>query len=289
MELRHLKYFIAVAEEQSFSKAAKKLNIAQPPLSYQINILENELKLKLFNRNVRPIELTLAGKYFYQKSLELLTSLHNYCEETLKISTGESGSLKIAFSGNGIFYTIPFIVNKMQLKYPLIKLDLIPLNTHDQIKYLIENFIEIGIICALPTLNEIETKIICEENFLLVLPKSHKLAKINKPIDLHDLKQDKFILTKKDAGEHYYNIIEKIFLDASLKPIVIQEVYDLYTALALVKANLGVTIVPESFKKLSLNGIVFKKISNINEKLFTAIAWRKDSKNPLVKLIIDLF
>lgn len=289
MELRHLKYFIAVAEEKSFSKAARRLNIAQPPLSYQINMLEEELNLKLFDRTVRPIELTLAGKYFYEKSLETIKSIQNYCKEAYKISIGEAGNLKISFTGNGIFGTIPQLIKDFRQKYPLIKLDLMQMNTHEQINRLMDNYIQIGMICAIPNMEEIQTKVIRREKFVLVLSKKHYLSKNSFPINLSDLKQDKFILTKKEAGEYYYNVLEKIFLEANLKPDIVQEVYELYTALALVRTGLGVSIVPESLKSFKLDGIVFKEIANVNEELITAVAWKKDSNNSLIKLFVDMF
>ncbi len=287
MELRHLKYFVTVAEEHSFSKAARRLNIAQPPLSYQINMLEQELNLKLFNRNTRPIELTMAGKYFYEQSLKILQSVQFSCEQTQKIANNEIGNLNISFTGNGMFLNLPKVINKFRQEYPLVRLNLLQMNTHDQLNRLSQNLLQIGMLCGIPSIPEIETHVICEEKFLVVLPQKHPLAKIRTGINLNELKKDSFILTQKLAGEYYYNIINNIFLNANFQPNIIQEVYELHTALALVKSGLGITIIPESIKNFRLNGIVFKSINNINEKLITSVAWRKDNKNPLVNLFVN--
>ncbi len=287
MELRHLKYFVTVAEEHSFSKAARRLNIAQPPLSYQINMLEQELNLKLFNRNTRPIELTMAGKYFYEQSLKILQSVQFSCEQTQKIANNEIGNLTISFSSNGIFYSLPKVVKKFRHEYPLVNLNLMQLNTSDQLDRIKQNFLQIGIVCGTPNLPEIQSAFLFEEKFLIVLPKNHPLAKINTSINLDDLQEDFFILTQKSAGEYYYNVVESIFINANFKPNVIQKVCELDTALSLVKSGLGITIVPESIKNFRFNGIVFKPINNTNEKLITSVIWNKNNKNSLVKLFVD--
>ena len=287
MELRHLRYFIAVAENSSFSKAAKQLHMAQPPLSYEISILEKELHTRLIDRSTRPIKLTESGKFFYKKAINILQEIENTCKDTHQIDNGIYGSITIGFTGSVIFDIIPKSVHLFNTIYPSIRLHLLQLSTAEQIERLQNNTIDIGFLCSVPNFTDLCSKIIIKEPFMLALPANHYLSTEIKPIDLRRLHNEHFITTYKSFGEYYYNTIERLFLINNLRPKIVQEVSNLLTIMAFIKSGLGISIVPKSIQNFDIKDIIFKEIKN-TKYLTTVAVWKKDTDNFLIYKFIKL-
>ncbi|MFC0271835.1 LysR family transcriptional regulator [Metabacillus herbersteinensis] len=287
MELRHLKYFIMVAEELHFGRAAKRLNISQPPLSQQIKQLEQELNITLFNRTNRSVELTVTGEVFLEKSRKILNYINNACEEAQGVDRGEIGELVLAFGGSAAFDLLPTIIQTCNKLLPNITLDLIQLTTSEQIKALEESRIHVGLLVSPIESSLIDTEMLRTESFVVCLPDYHPLAKRNGPINAIELANEKFIMPPMQAGKGYYDAINKIYEDAGFTPNVVQTAKEQHTMVSLVAAGIGIVIVPESTQFIKLEGIVYKLFNKPYIKV-NSIAWNKDNKHPVVKAFLKL-
>lgn len=291
MEIRHLRYFVAVAEELHFGKAAKRLLISQPPLSQQIMQLEDELEVVLFYRDNRNVELTEAGKAFYEKSIEILNLINFSCKEAQSIGKGEIGEITLGFTGSVTYELLPSIINICQKRLPNVKLELTQLTTAEQIKALEKRKIHIGLLISPIENSFLNSFVVSTEEFLVCLPENHYLAEKENPIDPKELENEKFILSPPEAGQGYYDSFYQIFEDAGFEPMVVQVVKEQLTMVSLVAAGLGIVIVPESTQNIKISGVVFKRLSKSYNKK-TSVAWNKDTKQPgtlaLLKLIQEV-
>ncbi|EXY04715.1 MULTISPECIES: LysR substrate-binding domain-containing protein [Bacillus cereus group] len=284
MELRHIRYFLALAEELNFSRAAEKLHIAQPPLSKQIKELEEEIGAKLFNRTKRHVELTNAGQVFLDKSYKILDQVEQACISTRLTSTGTEGELVIGFSGS-VQDLIPTI-QRYRERYPKFGIVLQQLSTTIQVKNLIEKKIDIGILAAPINSSKIHVRPVKKVCLRAIIPEKHPLA-IKQSIYIHDLENEPFIMATKSAAPFYYETFMNLFQSVGFAPKITVQANDLQTVSALVANGMGVALLPSSINPLS--GLIHRKVEDINTEIEASLAWRKDNKSELLEKFLELY
>lgn len=284
MELRHIRYFLTVAEELNFSRAAEKLNIAQPHLSRQIQELENEIGAQLFHRTRRQVELTNAGMTFMKRAHEIFNLLEEASISARLSSTGTEGELFIGFTGT-IQDLIPTIKLFRKL-YPHVRIILKLMSNSEQILSLNEKKIDVAFV-SVPIENEnINVKPVKNMPFVAALPENHYLAN-KQTISIPDLADETFIMTPKTAGSIYYETVMQAFEKYDLYPNLSIQAYDLQTVLLLVSAGMGITLTPSPIN--AFDGIVYRKLDDINLKVIGSIAWRKDNKSEILEKFLNFF
>lgn len=286
MELRHLRYFVTVAEELNFGRAATRLNMSQPPLSQQIQQLEADMGVPLFYRTNRKVELTDAGKVFLEKAYKILREVEKARDHTRKAYLGEYGKLAIGFTGSTLYDLIP-LLKSYRAKYPLVDVLLYQKGTVDQLLDLHEERIHIGLICTPIERNNLNIAVIRRQQFVAVLPTTHPLAAENRPIDIEELADETFIMPPREVGSAYYDTIMDIFHKVGFIPKVTTAHVSISVA-PLVSTGLGITLVPHSLQNLPVNGVVYKELTNTTSMIETAVAWRQNDRSPVVDMFLSL-
>ena len=282
MELRHLRYFLTLAQDLHFSKAAEKLNIVQPALSRQIKELEKELGFRLFERNKRNVHLTAAGDYFKKEAASIFGTLEEARQTAKLIAEGLSGEIRIGYVGSAAYKVIPELIASINKEFPNAQVYLSEQSSAQQVEQLQNGQLDICFIRNTTTGKNIVQKIITEDTFSLVFPTSHWFAK-KKINSLEELKNERFILPPKNNGEEYHAHILSIFQDAGFKPFILHESAHASTILKLVENNLGISLLPTFYKKVVTEKVKFIELTGIPQRSILSAIWMKESKNKLIK------
>ena len=249
LELRHLRYFVAVAEELHFGRAAQRLHLAQPPLSQQIRKLEQILGYPLFTRTSRSVSLTVAGESFLNSARRTLRTVERDIEETRSIGRGEVGSLHVGFVGSGMLATLPSIFRLYSEAFPRVRLHLHESFTARVVEGLENGTLDAGILRDGDPTKGLDTIPIFSEPFVAVLPASHPSAK-RKSISPAVLRHEPFVYYPRSAGARAFEKPMTIFDEFGFRPKIVQEASHWLTILRLVGAGLGVTIAPECVRRI---------------------------------------
>lgn len=281
MELRHLHYFIAVAEELHFSRAAERLRISQPPLSQQIRGLEDELGVKLFERTKRQVQLTEAGKVFLERSYLVLSQLKQAIEATQRIGRGEVGQLAIGFVGSATYTVLPDILSVFREQFPFVELRLHELTTTQQVQALHQKQVDVGIVRSAIIEPGLSVECILKESLVLALPETHPLSAETK-VSLSNLADESFILFPAKLGPIFYEQIINVCQQAGFHPKVAQEAVQMQTIIGLVAAGLGIAFVPASLQNFHRNGVIYRPLQEQTPTTGLYLTWRQYDSSPVI-------
>lgn len=287
MELRHLRYFIAVAEELHFTKAAQRLHIAQPPLSQQIQQLEAELKVKLFHRQTkRLVQLTEAGKVFLQEAYQLLVQLETSVALTQRIARGQTGQLRIGFTSLVIYDLLPLILQEFHQQFQEVELVLRELTTSQQEQALKDSLIHVGF--AHPPLEDdtLSYKCIHRQTLVVALSSTHSLAQ-QKQICVRALLNEPLIVFPRYLAPGLYDQIMSLFGQENCQPNITQSAIQMQTIIALVSARMGVAIIPSSLQNLQRPGVAYRPIVEQVPVIETAVIWQQNSLTPILENFLE--
>jgi DNA-binding transcriptional LysR family regulator len=269
MELRHLKYFLAVAEELNFTKASEKLCISQPPLSRQIIELENEIQARLFIRNNKKVELTEAGKYFEKGVKDLFQNLENITAKTKKIAENVSGEFRIAYISSIYSSEISELIKYLREQFPYVNFKLFEISTTKQISALEQGKIDLGIIRSPIKSPKIKSQLWFRDGFSVVYNKS--LIQIKSEEEIPNLKDEIFVFFNKDYAPYYHEVLLELCAFYGFIPKVVHESNNINSIVQLVKNGLGISIVPSNIAKNNQDtGIGFIELKKVN--LFTDVS-----------------
>jgi DNA-binding transcriptional LysR family regulator len=295
MELRHLRYFVTLAEELHFGKAAERLHIAQPPLSQQIRQLETELGFELFHRTKRNVQLTEAGQVFLVEVQQIFKQLEQAIQIGRQISRGEMGQLIVGFVGSATYNILPIILRAFRDRIPGVSLELHELTTHQQLQWLREGRMDVGFIRP-PVEDDIFSfEIIFRESLVVALPETHLL--VNEPeVCLRSLASEPFILFPRFLAPGLYDLIISLCQQAGFSPNVAQEAIQMQTIVSLVAGGLGVAIVPESLQNLQRTGVVYKTVQELTPKVMQtrslssdiAIIWGRNDTSAILQRFVEV-
>jgi DNA-binding transcriptional LysR family regulator len=261
MELRHLRYFVAVAEERNFTRAAERLHMAQPPLSRSIQQLEETLEVQLFQRDSRPLKLTETGKFFYAHAVQLLAQTAELESMTRRVGNIER-SLSIGFVGSTLYGMLPKIIRRFRDENATVELSLHEMSTMDQIRALKDGQIDIGFGRIRHEDVNIRRVILREEKMIVALPEGHPLSLLKPILALGDLVSETLIIFPKSPRPSYADQVLSVFQDRGLKPRRIYEVRELQIALGLVAAGEGISVVPSSVYGLKRDDVSYKELDD---------------------------
>jgi len=284
MDLRKLKYFITVAEEGHISRAATVLNISQPPLTRQIQQLEEELGVQLFTRTAKGMEITHAGTLFLHEARNIFALIEQATERTQRAGQGRLGRLDVATFGSGILDTIPHILLAFRRDYPDVKVVLHTLEKHAQIEALRQRRITIGFNRMLEPLSDIRSELVVTEKLMLGVNESSPLA-LRNSIDFHEIEQHPLILFPAQSRPNFIDKVLKLCELSGFSPQVSQEVDDILTGVALVASGFGVCIVTEAAQALRLPGVVYVPLSNTppGSSVDLSCIYREDDRSPILE------
>ena len=282
MELRQLQYFLGVANELHFSKAAEKLFIAQPALSRQIQALEENLGVLLFERDKRNVKLTPAGEYLREEATQVISQLENITKRTQFIHQGEEGELRIGHPGSAIYSVIPPLLSKLRSDFPQIKANLSEILEDDLYGNLKNYQIDVGFVREPYSDKMLATKVLLEESFSLILPENHWITAENF-ISLAQIKYEPFVLPPRHLGSIYYDLIIRMCGREGFTPNVVHESIHGATILRLVEYNLGISIMPTSYRLSTAMRVKFIELKDIPERTQLSMAWRRNDTNPILQ------
>jgi DNA-binding transcriptional LysR family regulator len=296
MELRHLRYFVAVAEEKHMTRAARRLGIQQPPLSLQIRALEEELQVQLFRRKPRGVELTDAGLSFLDSARAVLDQVERAFATTRRTARGEQGRLVIGFTSSAPFHPfVPRIFRTFREASPLVSLELEESGSSELVQQLHSDEIDAAFIRSpVADLVGLTVRTLVEEPMLVALPAGHKLARAPQSgrgsmLRLAALAEETFILYKRPGAPGLYDSIITACRSAGFSPRVGQEAPRIVSTLNLVAAGLGVSIVPSSLRRLQMDGVVYRKLSGTPQiKAPLILAYRHGEHSAALQRFIDL-
>ncbi len=282
MELRHLRYFVSVAEELHFGRAAQRLFIAQPPLSQQIQQLERELGVALFARTSRRVQLTPAGSAFLAEARQILASVEAAAETAKRAARGETGWLGIGFAASATYDLLPAVLHDFRAAFPEVALSLQELNAVEQGSALREKIIHVGF--ARPYALEPEAVIhaVQREPFLVALPDTHRLTR-SASLRLPALADELFISFPEAPKPSYAEVVRRACEDAGFTPHVVQEVREMQTALSLIAAGFGIALLPASVKHLHRDGVVYRSLDEPAPRTELAVVSRLDDPSPALE------
>jgi DNA-binding transcriptional LysR family regulator len=288
MELKQLKYFVAVAEELHFTRAAARLKMAQPPLSFQIRQLENELELRLFERTKRKVALTSAGRVFLHEAYRLLGSASAAVRAAQRAYRGETGRLHLGFVGSAAYRLLPALVRRYRAEYPEVQLTLHELSSAQQGEAFEAGRIDVGLVH--PPVREdlaVTVETILREPLVVALPDHHPLASRAK-VPLAKLADEDWILFPRQVGPGFHTrVIQVCQKGAGFTPRVVQEAPQMASIIGLVAAGLGLSLVPASLTELRRSGVVYRTLTT-KATLELAMAWRRDTDHPIITPFLEL-
>jgi DNA-binding transcriptional LysR family regulator len=259
IELRHLRYFLAVAETLHFSKAAQRLGIAQPPLSQQIKRLEHLVGHRLFDRTTRGVKLTLAGQLLADRARSTLEKVHDDLEQVRRLGRGEEGTLTVGFSGSVMFTDLPNAIESYRRRYPKVELRLRELTTHAQIPALLEGTLDLAFMRDGDTTEGIELSTVLKEPYVAVLPQIHPLAR-KRSLRVGDLRNEPFIFFARRMGPLAFDRTMACCERSGFRPNIVQEAPQWPTLVRLVAAGLGVSLAPACVANVTMAGAVYRDV-----------------------------
>jgi DNA-binding transcriptional LysR family regulator len=286
-EFRHLRYFVAVAEELHFGRAAERLGIAQPPLSQQVQALERAVGVQLLERSRRHVALTPAGVAFLAGARRLLADAMTTAETARRTALGESGSITVAFAASVMFLALPRIIRRFRDQFPAVHLELRELATGPQIAALRTGDIDVGFLRHPPPDPVLATERVMSEPLVIAVARRDPLAARRK-VGLSDLASRDFVLFPSDLAPGLHAQVLSLCAAAGFAPRVRQVSRELYTTVSLVEAGMGVTIIPASVRKMGWRGVRYFAIRDPNATSHIDAAWRADNTNPVVGAFLDL-
>ncbi|HBO1302087.1 LysR substrate-binding domain-containing protein [Pseudomonas aeruginosa] len=290
MELRHLRYFIAVAEELHFGRAAERLGISQPPLSQQIQALEEEVGARLFERTNRRVELTDAGRLFLDESRQVLAQVDKAVLLARRAHLGELGELKIGFTSSAPFTsTIPSSIHAFRKAYPDVHLDLQEMSSRQVLKALLEESLQVGVIRPLALPDAVHWVELFREPLVAVLRADHPLAAGSEDgLAIAALAEEPFVFFPRSYGTGLYDQVIALTRQAGFSPRIAQEASEAMTIIGLVSAGLGVSILPASFRRTRVDGVVYRTLSDPEATTAVWLVRRQNEGSPLALSFIDL-
>jgi DNA-binding transcriptional LysR family regulator len=287
MELRHLRYFVAVAEELHFSRAADRLHIAQPPLSQQIRHLEQELGVTLLFRTRRRVELTDAGRAFLDEARRLLEQAERAARVARRAGGGEVGQLSIAFVPSADLDLLPRVLRLGHARFPDVELELQMLLPTAQLEGLRSGRLHVGLV-RLPVAagRDVVVEEIQSETLVAALPQRHRLAR-SRQVRLADLAGETILLFQRHVAPGYYDLLTSACLRAGFTPRVFHP-GALQTNLALISAGLGVSLLPASIRNLRRAGVVYRPLAPPVPRVALALAYRRDERSAVVPAFVEM-
>jgi DNA-binding transcriptional LysR family regulator len=283
MELRHLRYFVAIAEDLHFGRAAERLHITQPVLSQQIASLEAKLGFPLFKRNKRRVELTQAGAFFLEEARQILQKAERAVQLAERTARGELGQLTIGYTPSALHRVLVRVIPLFRSHYPDVLLNLIKLCTEDQVLALRTGQIDIGFLH--PPLRDRQLILleILKEPFVVVLPKGHRLL-IQSCVSLADLSEEYFVIPPRREWPYFYDLFLKNCQHIGFEPKIIET----NNGIDLVVAGLGITITSESFQFNTIAGVDWRPLIPIVHELALAAAWKEDNISSVLQVFNEL-
>jgi DNA-binding transcriptional LysR family regulator len=286
MELRHLRYFAAVADTCHFGQAAEQLHVAQPALSHAIRQLEAELEATLFNRTTRQVALTPAGEYLRAEAARILGSLDDAQRGVRRIAAGRSGLLRLALTGTAAFSHLPRIARVVKRELPAVALEIqADLLTPAQCEGLRTGALDLGVLRPPAVGEDIEMVTLEAESLLVAVSADHRLA-VEPVVSLADLRSEPFVsYASRDSAVN--DAVLRSCRRAGFVPRREHLAPGTAVLLALVAAGLGVAVVPESVRALPLDGVVFRDLVDAGT-VELALAWRRGADNPVVDTVVEV-
>lgn len=288
LELRHFRYFIAVAEELHFGRAAERLFMTQPPLSMQIRQLEENVGVPLFVRDSRPIELTAAGEVLLEHARTVLAQADSALQKARLTARGEAGYLSIAVTSASVLSLLPRLIAAFNQRYPAVKIDVSEMVSRDQINALAQSDINFGLIRPPVDRPTIETLTIQVEPIVVAIPRSHRLADLGR-IPVSAMDQAPFISFDPKTASYFNRLANDLFTSHEVSPKIVQSATQLHTVMALVSAGLGLALVPEAAARIQLEDVVLRPL-DMNSPLMAelCLAWNTQDRNPAIGSFLDL-
>jgi len=274
MDVRKLRYFTVLAEEKHFGRAARKLSLSQPPLSYAIKQLESELDARLFTRSTRAVDLTPAGVALKSEALALLHRIEDIKRQVRSVAAGQAGVLRLGFGGSMLFRSLPDILADFSAKLPRIDIKLREMGSVDQIEAIQRDEIDIGFIHGNETSSGLEAFRYHAEPFVACLPMTHRLARARR-IKLSELRHDDFVSFQRRGSPAYYDSIVSMCLAAGFVPKVRHEVAVWLSVVSLVASGTGVALVPRSLRNSHLAGAAFIPTDQTGILSETHCVWKR--------------
>lgn len=285
MEFRHVRYFLAIAEQGSFTRAAETLGIAQPPLSQQIKVLERDIGTQLFRRLSHGVELTPAGDAFLAAVATIPRQISEAVRLARKAAAGESGVIRIGFTGTAALNPIvPACIRSFGQAFADVEIEVTEANSVALTEGLMADRLDVAILRPSETDPEgLSEELLAQEPLLAALPASHQLARTEGAVELSQLRDDPFIFTPRSVGISLHDAIVKACAKAGFTPKSGPAAPHIASILSLVAADLGVSLVPRSIAKVSLQGAVFRELAGASEHVAIALAYRRGSTSPVVR------
>jgi DNA-binding transcriptional LysR family regulator len=260
IELRQMRYFLAVAETLHFGRAASKLRMAQPNLSLQIRRIEQALGYALFIRSTRGVALTPAGEFLAARAGLLQTSFDEAIHTAQRIAAGEEGTLSVGFSGSAMYGQLPFVLDRFRRRYPKVQVQLRELYAHEQQPLLLDGTLDVGFIRDGAPAEGLRMIPLSRESFHAVFPQSHRLARERGPIAPLELKDERFVLFSPRIARLAFERTLKVCTAAGFTPEISLEAPQWVTIVSLVAAGMGVSVTPANVARLNIPGAVFRPL-----------------------------
>jgi DNA-binding transcriptional LysR family regulator len=282
VELRHLRAFLAVAEELHFGRAAARLHISQPPLSQQIRRLEDELGARLFRRTKRRVELTPAGQAFLTEARQTLAQADRAVRAAQRAERGELGELVVGYVTTASYEPLPDVIRGFRRRFPDVDLRLENLRSVQQRQALFDGRIDVGFVRPQVADPRVSYEAIWRESVVVALPGNHPLAR-RAIVDVLDLETEPFVAVAPDDASGLYDQVVAFCRRAGFIPRVAARVPDVQAAIALVAAGLGIGLVPAAVQRFKRRGVAYRPLRPHTLTMEMGLAWRRDNDSVLVR------
>ena len=287
MELRHLRYFLAVAQTLNFTKAAEHLHMAQPPLSRQIRELEDELGVELFDRRGKRVTLSSAGMVFADRAQRILASADAAVIDSQRAARGEIGRLAVGFFEHIAYTLLPALIREFQQRFPDVSIELRWFTAAEQFNALARGEVDVAFVRAVPPDTELRSTMILREPFVVALAKDNPLA-TKRTISIVDCANMRVINYRKDVAPDYHAIINQLCALGGFSPSPLFEMGQIYASLGLVSSGFGIALVPASVQHVHMDNVVYRPLRERQAVSELQLAWTNPSPPAVLSAFVEL-
>lgn len=286
MDMRQLRYFVTVAEELSFRKAAERLHISQPPLSQHVKALEDEMGVQLMHRNRREVKLTEAGQTFLRESRRVLDQLRTAVDAAVRVSKGDIGELRIGVATSALFHLVSEIKRLTHDLFPGVVPSFVDMVSAEQVKAVSTGLLDLGVVHARPDRSEVRRQLIYREPLVAVLPSSHPLAH-EAGITLSMLSEEPMIALRREHGPAIYDAVVACCYEAGFSPNIKHMARSPLAIFQMVRLGLGFSIAPASYATTGFAGVVFREFPQNAGQVSLELIWSDKHATGLTRRVLE--